>query len=238
MDYRQSPIDNMTFKPQSPIPDTPPDTPSPKSPMQSQEHLPTPHIHSLGSSQYTPATTPDSAQASDWSKPPYIGIEAKASGSPMLHYADPAGSRERISPTRPGGMREQQSQGPPPPNQPNHFTPAFYAPGASEKEEGYTQYQSSMNGGGAQPRRLYANTTPTSYTNPGNYPLSRSVSDTARAEVPAPGGFYDSPAYWLILYFFFNLGLTLFNKIVLVSFPFPYVSFSFHVHANRVEADG
>lgn len=37
-------------------------------------------------------------------------------------------------------------------------------------------------------------------------------------------GFYDSAAYWLGLYFFFNLGLTLFNKIVLVSFPFPYVS--------------
>jgi hypothetical protein len=37
-------------------------------------------------------------------------------------------------------------------------------------------------------------------------------------------GFYDSAGYWLILYFFFNLGLTLFNKVVLVSFPFPYVS--------------
>ena len=34
----------------------------------------------------------------------------------------------------------------------------------------------------------------------------------------------DSAAYWLILYFMFNLGLTLFNKIVLVNFPFPYVS--------------
>lgn len=36
--------------------------------------------------------------------------------------------------------------------------------------------------------------------------------------------FTDSQAYWLGLYFFFNLGLTLFNKFVLVSFPFPYVS--------------
>jgi hypothetical protein len=26
------------------------------------------------------------------------------------------------------------------------------------------------------------------------------------------------------MYFFFNLGLTLFNKVVLVSFPFAYVS--------------
>jgi drug/metabolite transporter (DMT)-like permease len=36
--------------------------------------------------------------------------------------------------------------------------------------------------------------------------------------------FSDSTAYWLVLYFIFNLGLTLFNKMVLVSFPFPYVS--------------
>lgn len=41
---------------------------------------------------------------------------------------------------------------------------------------------------------------------------------------PEQSGFYDSPAYWLIMYFCFNLGLTLFNKGVLVSFPFPYVS--------------
>jgi hypothetical protein len=39
------------------------------------------------------------------------------------------------------------------------------------------------------------------------------------------GKFTDSQVYWLGLYFFFNLGLTLFNKFVLVSFPFPYVSF-------------
>lgn len=41
---------------------------------------------------------------------------------------------------------------------------------------------------------------------------------------PAPTRFYDSVPYWLGMYFFFNLGLTLFNKMVLVSFPFPYVS--------------
>lgn len=41
---------------------------------------------------------------------------------------------------------------------------------------------------------------------------------------PAKVPFTESTAYWLCLYFFFNLGLTLFNKFVLVSFPFPYVS--------------
>lgn len=34
----------------------------------------------------------------------------------------------------------------------------------------------------------------------------------------------ESTGYWLALYFAFNLGLTLYNKVVLVNFPFPYVS--------------
>lgn len=38
----------------------------------------------------------------------------------------------------------------------------------------------------------------------------------------------DSTAYWLSLYFAFNLGLTLFNKIVLVNFPFPYTLTGLH----------
>lgn len=36
----------------------------------------------------------------------------------------------------------------------------------------------------------------------------------------------ESTGYWLALYFMFNLGLTLYNKVVLVNFPFPYVSTS------------
>jgi hypothetical protein len=58
------------------------------------------------------------------------------------------------------------------------------------------------------------------------HPLTggQAYNQTTAKEVRAGEGFYDSAAYWLGLYFFFNLGLTLFNKIVLVSFPFPYVS--------------
>ncbi|WWC58868.1 uncharacterized protein I303_101413 [Kwoniella dejecticola CBS 10117] len=40
--------------------------------------------------------------------------------------------------------------------------------------------------------------------------------------------FTDSVAFWLGLYFCFNLGLTLFNKFVLVSFPFPYTLTGLH----------
>lgn len=58
------------------------------------------------------------------------------------------------------------------------------------------------------------------------HPLTggQAYNQATAKEVRAAGGFYDSVGYWLGLYFFFNLGLTLFNKIVLVSFPFPYVS--------------
>ena len=40
--------------------------------------------------------------------------------------------------------------------------------------------------------------------------------------------FAHSEPFWLALYFLFNLGLTLYNKIVLVTFPFPYTLTAMH----------
>ena len=61
------------------------------------------------------------------------------------------------------------------------------------------------------------------------YPLSgtykESISEKSHPDGVVKERFTDSVGYWLGLYFFFNLGLTLFNKVVLVSFPFPYVRF-------------
>jgi hypothetical protein len=218
-------------RPHSPMLNTPPDTRSPTSPLNSDENLPTPMSHHILPDSSSGMDTPSSSLDSKLVAPQenYLGprLESKASGSPLLHQTEQMG-RERISPTRPIGLREQQQQPPSrSPSQPNHFTPAFYT--GQEKDEGYGQGQSStssnVNGiGGAQPRRFYANTTPTSYTMPGAHPLTRAPTDSVKVDPPTRQGFYDSPAYWLILYFFFNLGLTLFNKIVLVSFPFPYVS--------------
>lgn len=59
------------------------------------------------------------------------------------------------------------------------------------------------------------------------FPLSGANGVRAYAtqdEAAGPTGFIGSTPYWLGMYFFFNLGLTLFNKVVLVSFPFAYVS--------------
>lgn len=47
----------------------------------------------------------------------------------------------------------------------------------------------------------------------------------------------ESTGYWLALYFVFNLGLTLYNKVVLVNFPFPYVSPPPHAFRTGYAAD-
>ncbi|KII91715.1 hypothetical protein PLICRDRAFT_105382 [Plicaturopsis crispa FD-325 SS-3] len=47
-------------------------------------------------------------------------------------------------------------------------------------------------------------------------------------------GFYDSQPFWLALYFFFNLGLTLYNKGVLVQFPFPYTLTAMHALCGSI----
>lgn len=44
----------------------------------------------------------------------------------------------------------------------------------------------------------------------------------------------DSELFWLALYFLFNLGLTLYNKMVLVSFPFPYTLTAMHALCGSI----
>jgi hypothetical protein len=43
-----------------------------------------------------------------------------------------------------------------------------------------------------------------------------------------------SEPFWLALYFLFNLGLTLYNKIVLVTFPFPYTLTAMHAFCGSI----
>jgi hypothetical protein len=44
----------------------------------------------------------------------------------------------------------------------------------------------------------------------------------------------DSELFWLAMYFLFNLGLTLYNKIVLVTFPFPYTLTAMHALCGSI----
>ncbi|KAH7912483.1 triose-phosphate transporter family-domain-containing protein [Hygrophoropsis aurantiaca] len=46
--------------------------------------------------------------------------------------------------------------------------------------------------------------------------------------------FYDSQSFWLVLYFSFNLGLTLYNKGVLMQFPFPYTLTALHALCGTI----
>lgn len=49
-----------------------------------------------------------------------------------------------------------------------------------------------------------------------------------------PPSIWDSQIAWLTLYFFTNLGLTLYNKIVLVRFPFPYTLTALHALCGSI----
>jgi hypothetical protein len=48
--------------------------------------------------------------------------------------------------------------------------------------------------------------------------------------------FLDSPSFWLALYFVLNLWLTLYNKSVLIQFPFPYTLTALHALCGTIGA--
>ncbi|CCM05608.1 uncharacterized protein FIBRA_07837 [Fibroporia radiculosa] len=61
--------------------------------------------------------------------------------------------------------------------------------------------------------------------------LSRRKRTTLAAVTPSC---LNTQASWLILYFAFNLGLTLYNKFVLVQFPFPYTLTALHALCGSI----
>lgn len=64
-----------------------------------------------------------------------------------------------------------------------------------------------------------------------NPPPSSSITSSQQpAQVPSPKKQYT----WLAIYFFFNLALTLFNKVVLGKFPFPYTLTAVHALSGTV----
>ncbi|KAF8208197.1 triose-phosphate transporter family-domain-containing protein [Mycena galopus ATCC 62051] len=76
-----------------------------------------------------------------------------------------------------------------------------------------------------------ASNTSVSPTSPTELHLPRFDSPASpklkHALLPVPA-IPESPSFWLAMYFCFNLGLTLYNKGVLVSFPFPYTLSALH----------
>jgi hypothetical protein len=62
--------------------------------------------------------------------------------------------------------------------------------------------------------------------------LPNHLRPTSRAKLAS--NFYDSQIFWLGLYFAFNLGLTIFNKGVLLQFPFPYTLTAIHALCGSI----
>jgi hypothetical protein len=78
-------------------------------------------------------------------------------------------------------------------------------------------------------RRSYREHSPT----PPNTPVSQSLFFLPTLKYPITR-YADSQPFWLTLYFCFNLGLTLYNKSVLVRFPFPYTLTALHALCGSI----
>ena len=65
------------------------------------------------------------------------------------------------------------------------------------------------------------------------YPQSESGLTGFWADL-SENSFVNTQEFWLILYFFFNLSLTLYNKVVLVHFPYPYTVTALHALCGTV----
>lgn len=50
----------------------------------------------------------------------------------------------------------------------------------------------------------------------------------------AENNYFNTQGFWLALYFFFNLSLTLYNKVVLVHFPYPYTVTALHALCGAI----
>lgn len=84
-------------------------------------------------------------------------------------------------------------------------------------------------------------TIPTSYSFPWELPppsIFRTAMphrvDNDKDLRTEPPSFYHSQPFWLILYFFFNLGLTLYNKAVLIHFPYAYALTALHALCGSI----
>lgn len=84
--------------------------------------------------------------------------------------------------------------------------------------------------------------TPTSYILPWELPLPSHARTTMPHRADAsdkdpltePPSFYHSQLFWLALYFCFNLGLTLYNKAVLIHFPYAYAVTALHALCGSI----
>lgn len=67
-----------------------------------------------------------------------------------------------------------------------------------------------------------------------NTPPTRHQKTQKEAHIAPPRPKLNSPALWLALYFITNLSLTLYNKSILIHFPFPYTLTAIHALCGTI----
>jgi hypothetical protein len=113
---------------------------------------------------------------------------------------------------------DSRIQNPPPspanfPKSPSAINPIFRDPALGPRPAENRSSSSSPQPPSSRNRPFYAHAPSPSLAPAVAQPLA-SVLDSAQA--------------WILYYFFFNLGLTLYNKLVLVKFPFPWTLTGIH----------
>lgn len=84
----------------------------------------------------------------------------------------------------------------------------------------------------SQQRAFHRENSPTTPTTPISA-IPQSIPNLPHFKHPLTR-YADSRPFWLVLYFCFNLGLTLYNKSVLVRFPFPYTLTALHALCGSI----
>lgn len=64
--------------------------------------------------------------------------------------------------------------------------------------------------------------------------MGRKVDTPCEAYPSETSSFFHSQPFWIVLYFFFNLGLTLYNKAVLIHFPYGYALTALHALCGSI----
>lgn len=112
------------------------------------------------------------------------------------------------------------AQSPPAPSNPHQdFYSAIPVSGMSDADSSFSSAGARL--AGRTPSPLYGAKSQKGYQIP--HPVGMNGALATQAEdsfLSRLAHDFDSPKAWLVLYFMFNLGLTLFNKLVLQGFPF------------------
>ncbi|GAA5997930.1 uncharacterized protein JCM10292_006916 [Rhodotorula paludigena] len=169
------------------------------------------------------AQAPGVETSASW---PFEGRAANGIRADSLTVSSPAltpSSPSQIHPSyadAPNALALHQS--PPMPSQPPQNLHSAIPVSAGSDGAGASYSSSSSRGFGRSPSPSYATKGRAGHTPGMSVGTHSLLSSRQLTGSPSIAQRLDTPQAWLVLYFGFNLGLTLFNKLVLQGFPFPW----------------